>query len=97
MGVSSAAEVFPAWSRYRTDDVSAQLTQDVLLLAGTHDHYVPLHQLGDQVLTLTAARSVTTRVFTTAEQAQNHCQIGNQGLALGVILNWLDRVGGRVA
>ena len=42
-----------------------------------------------------AARSVSVRAFTEAEQAQNHCQIGNQGLAIGVILNWLDQVGGR--
>jgi hypothetical protein len=46
---------------------------------------------------LTAARSVTARVFTTAESAQNHCQIGNMGLALKVILGWLDETGGRSA
>jgi hypothetical protein len=46
--------------------------------------------LGDQVLTL-------ARVFTEAEQAQNHWQVGNQGLALQVILGWLDATGGRTA
>jgi hypothetical protein len=66
-------------------------------MAGTKDHYVPLHQLGDQVLTLTAAPSVSARVFTETEQAQNHCQIGNQGLAIKVILDWLDVTGGRTA
>jgi hypothetical protein len=49
------------------------------------------------VLTLTAAPSVSARVFTEAEQAQNHCQVGNQGLALQVILGWLDATGGRTA
>jgi hypothetical protein len=53
--------------------------------------------LGEQLLTLTAARSVTARVFTEAEQASNHCQIGNTGLALKVILDWLDAFGGRTA
>jgi hypothetical protein len=67
----------------------------VLLMAGAKDHYVPLHQLGDQLLTLTDVRSVSARVFTETEQAQNHCQIGNTGLAIKVILDWLDAVGGR--
>jgi pimeloyl-ACP methyl ester carboxylesterase len=95
MGAATPAELFRAWRAYRTDEVSPLVTQDVLLLAGAADHYVPLHMLGDQVLTLPAARSVTARIFTETEQAQNHCQIGNQGLALQVILDWLDTSGGR--
>jgi hypothetical protein len=77
----------------RTDDVSPRITQDVLLMAGAEDHYVPLGHLGAQIQTLTNARSVTVRVFTRAESAQNHCQIGNLGLALRVILAWLGEVG----
>jgi alpha-beta hydrolase superfamily lysophospholipase len=95
MGVATPAQVFNVWHDYRTDDVSSLVTQDVLLMAGAKDHYVPLHQLGDQLLTLTDARSVSARVFTETEQAQNHCQIGNTGLAIKVILDWLDAVGGR--
>jgi alpha-beta hydrolase superfamily lysophospholipase len=97
MGVTSPAEVFQAWREYRTDDVSPHVTQDVLLMAGTKDHYMALHMLPDQLMTLTGAHSVTARVFTEAESAQNHCQIGNMGLALKVILNWLDETGGRTA
>ena len=37
---------------------------------------------------------MTARVFTRAESAQNHCQIGNLGLALRVILAWLEEVEG---
>ena len=74
----------------RTDDVSSRITQDVLLMAGAEDHDVPLAQLGAQIQTLTNARSVTARVFTRAESAQNHCQMGNLGLSLRVILGWLD-------
>jgi hypothetical protein len=95
MGVDTPSDVFKAWDQYRTDDISSLVQQDILLMAGTRDHYVPLRQLGDQVMTLTAAPSVTCRVFTEAEQAQNHCQVGNTGLAISVILDWLDQVGGR--
>jgi hypothetical protein len=38
---------------------------------------------------LTSARSVTGRVFTAEEQAQNHCQVGNVKLALDVIRDWI--------
>lgn len=37
----------------------------------------------------TAARSITTRVFTTEEHAQAHCQVGNLPLALRVISDWV--------
>ena len=66
-------------------------------MAGNKDHYMPLTMLPDQLMTLTGAHSVSARVFTVAESAQNHCQIGNMGLALKVILDWLDETGGRQA
>lgn len=77
---------------YRTAPFSALVDQDVLLLAGRDDHYVPVDQLPRQLSTLTAARSVTARLFTAQESASNHCQLGNVGLALTTILRWLDGV-----
>jgi pimeloyl-ACP methyl ester carboxylesterase len=73
-----------------TGKISARIRGDVLLLAGADDHYVPLHQLARQAGTLVNARSVTTRTFTAAEQASNHCQLGNIGLAARVMGAWLD-------
>lgn len=73
-----------------TRSISGRVTADVLLIAGADDHYVPLHQLHRQARNLTAARSVTTRVFTAAEQASNHCQIGNAGACVRTILAWAD-------
>ena len=97
MGADTPSQILTAWNDYTTADVSPLISQDVLLMAGAEDHYVPLRQLGDQQLTLNSAASVSARVFTTSEQAQNHCQIGNTGLALKVILDWLDTTGGRSA
>ena len=80
------------WLRrqYQTRDVSAAITQDVLLCTGAEDHYVPLHQLYDQASWLIVARSLTTRLFTLFEQALNHCQIGNLPLAIHTIGTWID-------
>jgi alpha-beta hydrolase superfamily lysophospholipase len=65
--------------------------QDVLILTGKNDHFVPFKMHNMQVRALTNAKSVTTRVFTEKDQAQNHCQIGNIGLALDVMLNWIHK------
>ena len=97
MGTATPADTFAAWREYRTDDISSLVKQDVLLMAGSKDHYMPLSMLPEQLMALTAAHSVSARVFTEDESAQNHCQIGNMGLALKVILDWLDETEGRVA
>ncbi|SFR23282.1 MULTISPECIES: alpha/beta hydrolase [unclassified Paenibacillus] len=76
---------------YNANHFSHSVTQDVLLLAGQNDHYVPINQLTDQILTLTNVRSLSARMFTPHETSDTHCQIGNIGLALHVILNWMEQ------
>jgi len=68
---------------------SEQVTQDVLILTGAEDHFIPLKMHRLQVAALTHARSITERIFTKADQAENHCQVGNFGLALEVMAAWI--------
>lgn len=89
-GSKSPSEYLKQMHLYRTDDVSPLIEQDVLLLGGTEDFCIPLHQFHDQISMLTHARSVTARLFTRQEQAQQHCQIGNLGLQFRVIKDWID-------
>jgi pimeloyl-ACP methyl ester carboxylesterase len=77
---------------YNTKTFSHLLVQDVLLLAGQNDHYVPIKQFTDQILTLTNVRSLTARMFTPKETADTHCQIGNLGLAADVMLQWIEQI-----
>ena len=93
-GANSNFEYLKAVAQFETADVSASISQDVLLLAGSEDHYVPVEQWHDQIRMLTSARSITARLFTRSEHAQDHCQVGNFGLALRTILNWLDELSG---
>jgi hypothetical protein len=46
-------------------------------------HYKQVNALGN-------AKSVTGRIFTKKDQAENHCQIGNIGLALDVMEKWIE-------
>jgi len=92
-GLRTPYEMMKHYQKYETASISPRLTQDVLLMAGAEDHYIPVHQLLDQIATLTHVRSLTARLFTRAEQAQNHVQVGNMGLAFRVILDWMESLG----
>ena len=89
-GTTSAFAFLQKVRELQTADISAPVRQDVLLLAGSEDHYVPVQQWHQQIRMLKNARSITARLFTRSESAQNHCQVGNYGLALRTIVNWLD-------
>ena len=89
-GAASPSEYFFKLKAYNSREVSQRITQDTLIMAGAEDHFVPLKQFFDQLPLLINARSVTAQIFTQADQAQSHCQVGNQGLALAQILSWVD-------
>jgi hypothetical protein len=68
---------------------SDRVTQDVLLLCGEHDAFQPAVLTRRQAEALTSARSVQVRMFTAAEHADTHCQMGNLDLACRVVTTWL--------
>jgi pimeloyl-ACP methyl ester carboxylesterase len=90
LGVSTSYDVFQKSRPYTTRDISPLIKQDVLLMAGSEDNLIPLHHFYQQIKALKNARSVTARLFTRPEQAQNHCQVGNLRLAVDCITNWID-------
>src|SRR6266540_6144049 len=89
-GTSSPYEFFQKIKQFQTVDISPLVKQDVLLLAGSEDHYIPIEQFYQQIKMLRNARSITARLFTRSESAENHCQVGNYGLAMRTIVQWLD-------
>jgi len=90
LGASTSYEVFQKSKHYTTRDISPLIKQDVLLMAGSEDHVIPLSHFSQQIELLKNAGSLTTRLFTRDEQAQNHCQVGNLRLAIDYIINWID-------
>ncbi len=69
---------------------SDRVTQDVLLLCGENDSFQPPSLTRAQATNLTAAHSVSVRIFTRAEHADQHCQMGNLGLACHDLIRWLQ-------
>jgi pimeloyl-ACP methyl ester carboxylesterase len=90
LGAASPADYFDKLKAYNTRDISGLIKQDTLIMAGAEDHFVPLSQLYDQLPLLSQARSVTAQIFTRADHAQSHCQIGNLSLAATQILGWIE-------
>lgn len=95
-GTDSPHELLYELERWSFAGLGPLVRQDVLLFAGERDQYVPLRRLGQVARELVNANSVTTRVFTDAEHAAEHCQVGNLPLAFGVVRAWLDETEGRL-
>jgi pimeloyl-ACP methyl ester carboxylesterase len=90
-GTDSPYEFYSSLREHSLKDISGQITQDVLLLAGERDHYIPRNQFHRLKRRLINTRSLTSRLFTKAEGGEQHCQIGNIPLAVNTILDWLDK------
>jgi pimeloyl-ACP methyl ester carboxylesterase len=74
------------------EHISSHLvTQVVLLLTGENDAFQPPILLQKQKEALVNAKAVSTRIFTKAEHADQHCQIGNLNIALESILDWMEK------
>lgn len=89
-GTQTAVAFYEALRGHSLYGLTERLTQDILLLAGEKDHYVPLTQYEWLRAHLPNARSVTARLFTAAEGGEQHCQVGAHQLAVEAIVRWLD-------
>lgn len=68
---------------------SELVKQNVLILTSKKDHFIPLKMHKMQIKAVINAKSVTDRIFTKEEHAENHCQIGNFELALKTMHEWI--------
>lgn len=75
---------------------SERVTVPTLIFAGEHDRFQPLALAKLQERALTGA-PVTMRVFTAAENADQHCQMGNLPLATAELCDWLGKTMGATA
>ncbi len=89
-GTESPYDYFRYWTKFNTKDISPLIKQDVLLLAGENDHFIPVEMFHKQKEALVNARSVHGRVFTADEGGDQHCQVGNLELVWDEIMTWLD-------
>jgi pimeloyl-ACP methyl ester carboxylesterase len=89
MGTKDADETLKACAAYTLAPVADRIRQDVLILAGTEDHFIPFHQTADFEKALVNARSVTTRIFDRQSGGSGHCQGGALTLYHSAVFDWL--------
>ena len=77
---------------YDIAPVADQITQDMLILGANGDHFIDYHLIGKEINMLRNVRSLTFRLFTDKEEAENHCNVGNGKLAIDEILSWITRI-----
>jgi hypothetical protein len=90
-GTKTPFDCLTSLSEHTLDGILRNLKQDVLLTEGEDDHLFHVGWLYRIMNELVCAHSVTARVFTAREGAEQHCQVGNSGLAREEIIRWLSR------
>jgi pimeloyl-ACP methyl ester carboxylesterase len=89
MGTKDADETIKTTAAYTLAPVADRIRQDVLILAGMEDHFVPINQTPEYEKALVNARSVTTWVFDRASGGAGHCQPGALALYHAALFDWL--------
>lgn len=75
---------------YKMTDIGPRLTQDMLVLAASEDHFIPKELYSLELDALPNVRSLTYRLFTGKEDAGAHCNVGNPKLVMDTVISWLN-------
>ncbi|WP_255605198.1 alpha/beta hydrolase family protein [Mycolicibacterium xanthum] len=89
LGSVGLSGMLDAAKSYTLSDVAERIHQDVLILAGTEDQFIPLGQVERYRESLINARSVTTRVYDRASGGQEHSQLGAPTLWQADFFDWV--------
>ena len=79
---------------YDIEPIADKITQDMLIVGANQDHFIDYRMIGREINMLKNVRSLTFRLFTDKEDAQNHCNVGNGKLVLDFICGWISQVNG---
>lgn len=88
-GETSPYSLIENFSHYTMQGLGPLINQEVLLLAGEDDQYVPLARLKQIKKELCNAASITSKIFTKESSGAEHCQAGRPDLAFAEIKRFL--------
>ncbi|MBO6230972.1 MAG: alpha/beta fold hydrolase [Ruminiclostridium sp.] len=80
---------------YDLEPVADKITQDMLIIGAGRDHFIDYRLIGREINMLTNVKSLTFRLFTDKESAQNHCNVGNGKIVLDAICDWIEQINRR--
>ena len=70
--------------------IADKLTKDYLIIGGSKDTMASRFSIGKQMYLLKNAKSITAREITEKEQGADHCNCGNQQVAMDMIDLWIE-------
>ncbi|WP_429845366.1 alpha/beta fold hydrolase [Brevibacillus sp. FIR094] len=88
-GATTPFGLLKNFEKHTMEGIGALINQDVLLLAGEEDQYVPISRLPQIQRELCNAASITTKVFTRETGGEQHCQAGARHLAFDEMKKFL--------
>ncbi|GMA69838.1 alpha/beta hydrolase [Leuconostoc litchii] len=88
--VESASDLLQKLGEFNMDGNWDKIEQDVLLIGGTNDMYVPKDTLAKEMLLMKNARSLTSKLFTKKSGGEHHCQVGDKELVMPFIIQFLQ-------
>lgn len=78
---------------YDLKPIADRITQDMLIIGANKDHFIDYRLIGREINMFTNVGSLTFRLFTDKEDAQNHCNVGNGQLVIDTICSWIEQIG----
>lgn len=91
MNTDSPADTMREFRKFTLKETASKIGQDVLILAGEKDHFVPVKQVEDFKKALTNARSVQAVIYEESSGGAEHCQLGASALWQADFFDWLKR------
>lgn len=73
-------------------DIAHQITQDILVLGASEDHFIAPELYQTELDALTNVQLLTFRLFTSKESASNHCNVGNSKLCFDTMIHWIEQI-----
>jgi hypothetical protein len=90
-GTTTPFDFLTSIEKSSLDAILQNVKQDILLTEGEQDHLFGIGWIHRTMRDLVCARSVTARIFTAREGAEQHCQLGNSAAARKEIVRWLSQ------
>lgn len=95
MGVKTPYDYLAKVQLFEYKSLAAAVTQDYLLIGAQKDHFLDMAEYKRIIDALTNVKSMTLRLFTAQEHAENHCNAGNGKLVLDTIISWINTLKNR--
>ncbi|KUO74404.1 MAG: hypothetical protein APF77_03995 [Clostridia bacterium BRH_c25] len=90
-GTKTPYDFLKSIERHNMSSFVNRITQNVLLLAGKNDQYVPVERAVQVQKELVNVSSIALRIYTEAEGGAQHCQVGNPAIVLEEIYKFLEQ------